>query len=49
LDRVRRSYLRNALDSVPEEVQLTDIDLEFLAAETRTDRTYVREIIDGLR
>jgi cysteine synthase len=49
LDLVRRSYLRNALDSVPEEVPLMDIDLEFLAAETRTDRTYVREIIDGLR
>jgi cysteine synthase len=49
LDRVRRSYLRNALGSVPEEVKLTDIDLEFLAAETRTDRTYVREIIDGVR
>ena len=49
LDRVRRSYLRNALDSVPEEVRLTDADLEFLAAETRTDRTDVEEIIDGLR
>jgi len=49
LDRVRRSYLRNTLDSVPEDVQLTDIDLEFLVTETRTDRTYVREIIDGLR
>ena len=45
----RRSYLRNALDSISEGAPLTDVDLEFLAAETGTDRVYVAEVIDGLR
>jgi cysteine synthase len=49
LDHVRRSYLRNALDSVPEGAVLQDADWEFLAAETRTDLSYVEEVIDGLQ
>jgi cysteine synthase len=49
LDHVRRSYLRNALASLPEHAQLSDIDIAFLAAETRSERTYVEETIDGLR
>ena len=49
LDKVRRSYVRNTLDSLPEGASLGDADLEFLAAETRADQPYVREIIDELR
>jgi cysteine synthase len=49
LDHVRRSYLRNALASLPEHAQLSDIDIAFLAAETRSERTFVEETIDGLR
>ena len=48
LDHVRRSYLRHAIDSLPEGVSLDDIDLEFLAAETRTSQTWVEEVIDEL-
>ena len=47
LNRIRRSYLRHALEALPEGTVLGDGDLEFLAAETRTSRTYVEEIIDG--
>jgi cysteine synthase len=49
LDRVRRSYTRNALASLPPEASLSEIDLEFLAVETRTNRAYVQEIIDEMR
>ncbi len=49
LDRVRRSYLRNALASLPEGATLGEADLDYLAAETRTSRTYVEESIDELR
>ena len=45
LDHVRRSYLRHAIESLPEGVSLDDIDLEFLAAETRTSQTWVQEVI----
>ena len=49
LDHVRRSYLRNALASVPEHAQLSDVDIEFLAAETRSGRAFVEEAIDELQ
>jgi len=49
LDRVRRSYLRNALASLPEHAQLSAIDIEFLAAETRRGRAFVEESIDELQ
>jgi cysteine synthase len=49
LGRVRRSYLRNAIASVPADQALGDTDLAFLAAETRTSTSYVEEVIDGLR
>ncbi len=49
LDKVRRSYVRHTLESLPDGLSLGDIDLDFLAAETRTDERYVREIIDELR
>ena len=47
LDRIRRSYLRNALNSLPEGESVTDADIAFLAAETRTDETYVRKAIES--
>jgi len=49
LDRVRRLYLRHAIESLPGGAALKDIDIEFLAAETRTSRGYVQESIDELR
>jgi threonine synthase len=47
LDQVRRSYLKNALDTLPEGREPTEVDLAFLADETRTGVSYVREVIDG--
>jgi cysteine synthase len=49
LDHVRRSYLRNALDTLAEGQSLGPVDIEFLAAETRTTPSYVEEVIDALR
>jgi cysteine synthase len=48
LDRIRRSYLRNALASVVAGAELSEVDLEFLAAETRATRSYVEEVIDDI-
>jgi hypothetical protein len=47
LNRIRRSYLRNALNSLAEGQAVTDADIAFLAAETKTDETYVREAIES--
>jgi cysteine synthase len=49
LDSVRRLYLRHAIDSIPGNTTLSDVDLEFLAVDTRTSRSHVEEIIDELR
>jgi cysteine synthase len=49
LDQIRRSYLRNAIGSLPTEASVSEVDLEFLAAETCTNRTYVEEVIDEMR
>ena len=49
LQAVRRSYLRNALGSVPGDAPLSECDLEFLAAETRLPRHKVETVIDELR
>jgi cysteine synthase len=46
LNQVRRSYLRHALEALPQDSAIGDVDLEFLAAETRTDPAYVQEVID---
>jgi hypothetical protein len=46
LDRVRSSYLRHAIESLPAGARLDDVDLEFLAAETRSSRAFVEERID---
>ncbi len=45
LDRVRESYLRHALGSIPAGAELGDADVEFLAAETRLTTAKVREVI----
>jgi hypothetical protein len=47
LDRIRHSYLRNALHSLADGEAVTDADIAFLAAETKTDETYVREAIES--
>ena len=48
LEQVRHSYLQHALGLLPENVTLSNVDLDFLAAETRTSSRYVQEFIDGL-
>jgi len=47
LDRIRREYLRHAIESLPEGATLTDVDVEFLATETHTARGYVQELVWG--
>jgi 2-amino-4-ketopentanoate thiolase beta subunit len=47
LDHVRRSYLRNALAALPPGTAPGEADLAFLAEETRTDESYVREVTDA--
>jgi cysteine synthase len=49
LDHVRRSYLQNALGTLPKGAGLEDADLEFLAAETRWSPATVQETIDAIR
>jgi len=49
LDQVRRSYVRNALDAAPAGAQLEEVDIAFLAAETRTRPDTVQEMIDAHR
>jgi cysteine synthase len=48
LDGVRRSYLGNAMASLPKGERLGATDIEFLAAETRTTPSYVREVLDEM-
>ncbi len=45
LDRLRRSYLRNALHSLGEKRFPTETDVRFLAADTKSTQDYVREVI----
>ena len=49
LDAMRRSYLRNALESAPPAARLEEADIAFLAAETRTRPETVQEMIDAHR
>jgi hypothetical protein len=49
LDEVRRSYLRNALNAVPEDTPLGAVNLQFLADETRTTTSYVEEVLHELK
>jgi cysteine synthase len=48
LDRLRRLYLRNALHTLPRGQALTEADIAFLAADTRSTQDYVQEIIHEL-
>lgn len=45
LDRLRRSYLRNALKTLSPGTELDERDVEFLAEETRSDISFVKEAI----
>ena len=45
LDRVRRSYLRNALDALPAGETPTVADIAFLAADTRSSEAHVRKMM----
>jgi cysteine synthase len=49
LDRIRRSYLRNAVESIAAGARLTEADLEFLSVETRMPQSRVEEIVHGMR
>jgi hypothetical protein len=49
LDQVRRSYLHHAIESLSEGDHLSDVDIDFLVAETRSSKTYVQESINELR
>ena len=48
LGTVRHSYIRHALEHVPEGGTLSPVDLQFLAEETRTNTAYVEETIHEL-
>jgi cysteine synthase len=49
LGQMRHSYLRHALDGLNGDEPLTASDIEFLAAETRSDHRFVEEFIDEYR
>ena len=48
LDHVRRSYLQNAIKQLAPGQSLSEIDLVFLAEETRISQTHVEEILNEL-
>jgi cysteine synthase len=48
LDHVRESYVRHAVESIPDGTSLSETDWEFLAVETRTSRSYVEGVVNGL-
>lgn len=43
LDRLRRSYLKNAQEGLGPDKKITGTDIAFLAADTRTTEAYIRE------
>jgi cysteine synthase len=49
LERLRRSYLEHALAGAPPGRRLEDVDVSFLAAETRWSTARVREAIDEMQ
>lgn len=49
LDGVRRLYLQRAVASLPAGEPVSDVDIEFLAADTRSSPGHVRKVIDELR
>jgi cysteine synthase len=49
LERVRRSYLRHAREALPAGARLAEVDVAFLAEETRWRPDRVREVLDEMR
>jgi cysteine synthase len=49
LDGLRRSYLRHAVATIPQGATLTQEDIEFLAAETRTAPDTIEENLHGMQ
>jgi len=49
LDRMRKSYVRNALKNAPEGYAPTAADIAFLAADTNTDAAAVEALIAALK
>lgn len=49
LDQLRRSYLRHAFEASPKGTAVNTTDIQFLADETRTEPSYVEEILHGMR
>jgi cysteine synthase len=49
LDGLRRSYVANALAAVPGAPSLDEVDVAFLAADTKSSTSFVREVIDEVR
>lgn len=49
LDKLRRSYLRHAVEATPTGRAWSPRDFEFLAQETRTTPAYVEEFVHALR
>jgi cysteine synthase len=47
LDRIKRSYLRNALKNLSQGESLDEVDLEFLVQETKSSKEYVLEVIQA--
>ncbi|MFT5701656.1 MAG: cysteine synthase [Desulforhopalus sp.] len=45
LERLRRSYIRNALKALGPDKEISPIDEQFLAEETRTNIAYIKEAI----
>jgi cysteine synthase len=48
LDRVRHSYIRNALASLPDGIEPDDSDVTFLAEDTRSSEADIREVLHAL-
>jgi len=48
LDQLRRAYVRNALASLPLDARLSDVDLQFLTAETRATESFIQETLHEL-
>ncbi len=47
LDKLRKSCIKNAIGNIEKE-KLTDVDIDYLVAETNTDRDYVMSVLNSL-
>jgi len=48
LDRVRHSYVRNAVASLPDGVEPDDSDVTFLAEDTHSSEADIREVLHAI-